>query len=426
VFPAAVSSRYVGGMTPALTSPVISGVRVSGGPLRAYIAPYRAKLEHLGYTPHMVLYYLRFVAKLDLWLLRRHRRLHGLGEETVDRFLEHLRVRRPVVYKGAPCALRLLLEVLRNAGAIALKQESIASSPAQRLADEYRSFLAKERGLDCATIYNYARHIDRFLDEHFGMRRVSLRSLGSAEITAFVRRHAPRCGRGWAAQMVTGMRSFFRFARYRGLIATDLAALVPPVANWSMSGLPKHLPAEAVQRVLAACERSTIKGKRDYAILLLLARLGLRAGEIVALRLEDIDWSNAELTVRSKKGDGWARLPLPVDVGRALARYLAVRPRSEHRNVFVRDYAPYTPFVASGPVSVLVRKAIEKAGVESARTGAHVFRHSLATEMLRCGASLDEIGRVLRHKDPDTTAIYAKVDLGALRQLALPWPGGAR
>lgn len=168
------------------------------------------------------------------------------------------------------------------------------------------------------------------------------------------------------------------------------------------------------------------KGKRDYGILLLLARLGLRAGEIVALQLDDINWANAELAVRSKKGDGWARLPLPADVDRALARYLMVRPPSSYRNVFVRGYAPYTPFVASGPASVLVRNAIERAGVKSARTGAHVFRHSPATEMLRRGASLTEMGRVLRHWDPDSTAIYAKVDLGALREPALAWPGGAR
>ena len=130
--------------------------------------------------------------------------------------------------------------------------------------------------------------------------------------------------------------------------------------------------------------------------------------------------------MRSKKGPGWARMPLPTDVGSAIAHYLRVRPASLHRNVFVRDYAPYSPFVAAGPVSGLVRQAIEKAGVKSARTGAHVFRHTLATEMLRNGASMDEIGQVLRHRDPDSTAIYAKVDIEALRQLALPWPGGVR
>lgn len=413
-------------MTPSLTSPVKSGVRLCGGPLSTYIASYRARLEDLGYTPITVLYHLRLFAKFDLWLLRRKRRLWRLNERDADRFLKRLHARHPAVRHGSRSALRLLLKLLRDVGVVAPKSESIASSPARRLANEYRVFLKEERGLDRSTVYHYSRHIDRFLNERFGAGRVNLRALGGLEITAFVRRQAPRYGRGWAAQMVTGLRSFFRLAQFRGLVASDLAAMVPPVANWTMAGLPKYLSTEAVQRVLGACERATVRGKRDYAILLLLARFGLRAGEIVALQLDDIDWANAELTIRSKKGDGWARLPLMVDVGQALARYLAVRPPSAYRNVFVRGYAPYTPFVFSGAVSNLVRKAIERAGVKSARNGAHVFRHTLATEMLRRGASLTEIGRVLRHRHPDSTVIYAKADLGALRELALPWPGGAR
>ena len=420
------SSRYVWRMTPSLTSPVKSGVRLCGGPLSAYIASYRAKLEDLGYTPITVLSYLRLFAKFDLWLSRRRQRLRRLNEKDADRFLKRLHARHPAVRRGSRSVLRLVLKLLRDVGVVAPKREPIASSPAQRLANEYRVFLKEERGLDRSTIYHYSSHIDRFLEEHFGAGRVNLRALGAREITAFVRRQAPRYGRGQAAQMVTGLRSFFRFAQFRGLVASDLAAVVPPVPNWKMAGLPKYLSTEAVQRVLGASERATVRGKRDYAILLLLARLGLRAGEIVALQLDDIDWANAELTIRSKKGDGWARLPLMVDVGQALARYLAVRPPSAYRNVFVRDYAPYTPFAFSGAVSDLVRKAIERAGVKSARNGAHVFRHTLATEMLRRGASLTEIGRVLRHRDPDSTMIYAKVDLGALRELALPWPGGAR
>ena len=409
-------------MTP---SPVKSGVRICG-PLGPHIASYRAKLEGLGYAPSQVLHHLRAFAKFDLWLQRRKQHLWRLNEKNVDEFLERLRDRVPTAFRGATIALRQLLVLLRDIGVVSPQRGPIANTPAQRLANKYRVFLHEERGLDRATIYNYSRHIDRFLAEQFGGGRVNLRALGVSDIAAFVRRHAPRHGRGWAAQMVTGLRSFFRFARLRGSIRSDLAALVPAVPSWEMSGPPKYLPTEAVQRVLMACERSTVRGKRDYAILLLLARLGLRAGEIVALQLDDINWANAELAVRSKKGEGWARLPLRVDVGRALARYLMVRPTSPYRNVFVRGYAPYTPFVASGPVSLLVRKAIERAGVKSARTGAHVFRHSLATEMLRRGASLTEIGSVLRHRDPDSTAIYAKVDLGALRELALPWPGGAR
>jgi integrase len=179
--------------------------------------------------------------------------------------------------------------------------------------------------------------------------------------------------------------------------------------------------------VLESCEQSSAVGRRNHAILLLLARLGLRAGETVALRLEDIDWDNAHLLIRSKKGRGLARLPLPADVGQAIVRYLKEgRPCCACRNVFVRADAPHVPLSASAVISRIVREAIEKAGVSAPRTGAHVFRHSLATAMLGRGASLEEIGQVLRHQDPDTTAIYAKVELEALRPLALPWPGGVR
>ena len=345
-------------MTPSLTSPVKCGVRICAGPLSPHIASYRAKLEGLGYRPAQVLYHLRFFAKLDLWLLTRKQRLWQLNEKKVDKFLKRLRAKHPTVCHGAPSASRLLLTVLRDIGVVAPKREPVATSPAERLANQYRVFLKQKRGLVCATVYNYSRHVDRFLAEQFGSGRINLRAVGVSDIGAFVRRHAPRHGRGWAAQMVTALRSFFRFAQLQGVIELDLTALVPSVPSWEMSGPPKHLRSEAVQRVLSACDRSTVKGKRDYAILLLLARLGLRAGEIVALQLDDIDWANGELVVRSKKGDGWARLPLPMDVGRALERYLMVRPPSPYRNVFVRGYAPYTPFVASGPVSVLVRKAI--------------------------------------------------------------------
>jgi integrase len=181
-----------------------------------------------------------------------------------------------------------------------------------------------------------------------------------------------------------------------------------------------------VQRVLDGCERETPDGKRNYAVLKLLARLGLRACEIVALTLEDIDWTNATITVRCKGGRS-AVLPLPSDVGQAVATYLRVgRPHCDSRRVFVRHRAPIRGFAHSITVSTIVRRALIRAGVESVRKGAHLFRHTLATDLLRQGASLDEIGEVLRHRSPNTTALYAKVDLIALQSLALPWPGGAR
>jgi len=226
--------------------------------------------------------------------------------------------------------------------------------------------------------------------------------------------------------LVTALRSFLRYLRHQGKVATDLAACVPTVARWSFATLPKFLPAGTVQRVLDRSNRRTPIGRRDYAILFLLARLGLRACEIVALNLEDIDWEKARITIRSK-GGRWAQLPLPTDVGEALALYLRHgRPSCSCRRVFIRDRAPRIGFANSIAVSTLVMRALERAGVDSARKGAHLFRHSLARDMIRQGASLDEIGELLRHQSPNTTAIYAKVDLPALRPLALPWPGGDR
>jgi integrase len=214
--------------------------------------------------------------------------------------------------------------------------------------------------------------------------------------------------------------------RYQGEISVDLAGCVPAVAAWSLSTVPKFLPAGAVRQVLDHFEHESPTGRRNYAVLLLLARLGLRACEIVALRLNDIDWDNGRLTIRCK-GGRWAQLPLPADVGEGIANYLRFgRPRCTCPHVFLRHRAPLGGFTGSTTVSSIVRRALIRSGVDSVRKGSHLFRHTLATELLRNGASLDEIGELLRHRSPNTTAVYAKVDLTALRTLALPWPGGAR
>jgi site-specific recombinase XerD len=221
------------------------------------------------------------------------------------------------------------------------------------------------------------------------------------------------------------MRQFLRYLHYKGLTDTDLSLAVPAVARWSLSSLPKHLPAAQVRQVLRHCDQNTPLGRRNYAILLLLARLGLRAGEVVRLNLEDVDWENGLITVCGK--GKWAQLPMPADVAQAIARYLRRdRPRCACRRLFIRDYAPVGGLHGTAAIGSIVKRALTRAGVESARKGAHLLRHSLATDMLRKGVSLDEIGEVLRHRSPDITAIYAKVDLDSLRTLALPWPGGTQ
>jgi integrase len=198
------------------------------------------------------------------------------------------------------------------------------------------------------------------------------------------------------------------------------------VASWSFSAIPKSLPSGTVQRILAQHDRTTPIGRRNYAILLLLARLGLRAGEVVALNLEDLDWDTGLIRFR-RKGGRWTQLPLPGDVGGAIVAYLrSDRPRCSSRRVFLRHRAPVRGFAHTITVSSIVRRALIGAGIDFGRTGAHLFRHTLAVDLLRNGASLDEIGDVLGHRSPNTTALYAKVDVDSLRTIALPWPGGAR
>ncbi|MCK5652956.1 MAG: tyrosine-type recombinase/integrase [Gemmatimonadetes bacterium] len=251
--------------------------------------------------------------------------------------------------------------------------------------------------------------------------------LTAADITGFVMRHAHDHSSGSAQIMCWALRSCLRYLQYRGQISIDLASSVPSVRRWKLTSLPSYLRPAEIQRVLAACSRRSPIGRRDYAILLLLARIGLRADEIRLLTLDDIDWGSGRLTVQGKGRRG-ACMPLPMEVGAAMADYLQHgRPRSDSRRVFLSHLAPHDGFAASAAVSVVAKRALARAGIEGvAHKGAHLFRHSLATQLLRAGASLTEIGQVLRHQNQDTTRIYAKVDVRSLRAIALRWPGGAR
>jgi integrase/recombinase XerD len=253
-----------------------------------------------------------------------------------------------------------------------------------------------------------------------------LSRLSASDVVRFVQRQAPQLHLKRAKLLTSALRSFLRYARYRGEVALDLAAAVPVVANWSMPSIPRAIGADQARQLLASIDRRTAIGLRDYAVLLLLARLGLRSGEVAFLELDDIDWDAGQVSIRGKGGQCSA-LPLPPDVGEAIAAYLfRGRPRSSDRRVFLRSRAPVRGFMSQVAIGSIVRHALQRTGIQAPTTGAHQFRHALATQMLHHGASLAEIGEVLRHRSPQTTTIYAKVDLTALRTLALPWPGGAR
>jgi site-specific recombinase XerD len=299
-------------------------------------------------------------------------------------------------------------------------------TPAERCAHAYAQHLHHARALARSTIVNYVPFVRGFLTDCFGHGPVRLARLHASDVVRFVQRQAPQLHLKRAKLLTTALRSFLRYARYRAEVALDLAPAVPIVANWSMPSIPRAIGADQVRQLLASINRRTAIGRRDYAIVLLLARLGLRSGEVAFLELEDIDWDTGQVSVRGKGGQRIA-LPLPTDVGAAIARYLRHgRPPSSCRRVFLRCKAPIRGFLGQCGIGSIIRHALQRAGIQAPTTGAHQFRHALATQMLRHGASLTEIGEILRHRSPQTTTIYAKVDLKSLRTLALPWPGGAR
>jgi integrase/recombinase XerD len=294
--------------------------------------------------------------------------------------------------------------------------------PADRCARGYEQYLRQDRALCRATIINYVPFVRDFLKDRFGDGAVHLSCLRAKDVVTFVQGRARRLHVKRAKLMTTALRSFFQYARMRGEITLDLVAAVPIVANWSMTSIPRAIAAEQTQKLLASIDRKSAMGRRDYAILLVLARLGLRAGEVMSLELDDIDWSTGELTVRGKGRR--SQLPLAPDVGNAIAAYLRHgRPECASRRVFLRTKAPIGGFHGASGVGSMVRHRLELARIHSPTFGTHQFRHGLASDMLRQGASLAEIGAVLGHQHLDTTRIYTKIDLKSLHALAQRWPG---
>jgi integrase/recombinase XerD len=283
---------------------------------------------------------------------------------------------------------------------------------------EFGMWLDRERGLSPVSVRCYSRQAKYFLAAAGGPGAVG--GLDAGRVTAFMVDYS-KDRNGWSAKaMVTSLRAFLRFARVTGRTAVPLAGAVPAVASWRLSALPRSLPAAEIEALLDGCDRDTATGLRDYAVLSLLARLGLRGAEAAGLQLGDVDWRAGEIAVTGK-GSRVERLPLPAAAGEALAAWLTGgRPRCESRAVFVTVRRPYRQLTPEA-VRAVMGRACDRARLQ--RRGAHRLRHALATEMLRAGASLPEVGQVLRHRSQLSTAVYAKVDQNALRPLARPWPG---
>jgi len=298
--------------------------------------------------------------------------------------------------------------------------------PSHWVIRDYEEFLLQERGLGPPTVNQYLCPVRRFLAYRFGNRRIQLKTIRPHDVTGFVLHDSSERGRASLQTATTAIRSFLGFLFQRSQTVVNMTTVVPAVAGWRESELPRFLEKAQVKRLLRNCDRRRKIGKPDFAILLLMARLGLRAGEVARLSLEQIKWKTAELEICGK-GAQVDRLPLLQDVGAAIADYLQkARPNCSCRHVFLRANRPFQEVAGPSAISLIVRRTLKRAGLNPPHQGAHLFRHSLATWMLRDGASLSEIGQVLRHRLNKTTEVYAKVDLAALRALAQSWPGGAR
>lgn len=388
------------------------------GPLTSHV---RGLWNHLlaeGYTELSASNLLRLLAHLSRWMAAHELELADLTPDRIDAFVlvrqadyTHFRTRR---------ALEPLWRYLLQVGAPQVVIVAEPRSAIDAMLDDYAGFLSTERALTPSVTQHYCTVAKRLLVGCFGDSDPRPDQLTAKDLTQFVLGEVRRYQTGTVKLTVSALRSFMRYLHVRGDMPHDLSGALPALASWKLRGLPKALEATQLRQLLKACDRRTHVGRRDYAVLLLLARLGLRAGEVAALKLDDLAWDRGELRTRGK-GQQYDTLPLPSDVGTAVARYLrSSRPRSLSRCIFLRVRAP-TKELTAVSVSAIVRNNALRAGL--APINSHCLRHTAATQMLRQGGSLDEIAQVLRHRSQSTTAIYAKVDRLALRHVAQPWPG---
>lgn len=398
----------------------VSRVQITG-PLALYASGFTAELSRLGYAPSSTENLLWLLAHLSRWMAVNGLEPAALTPQVVDGFVAE---RRAVGYAShrSVRALEPLINYLCGLGVVGPADDEELTS-VDVLLGGYSRYLTVERGLAASTIRLYVGAVRPFVAGRVDGGELDLSSLTAGEVTAFLVELSRGRSSKSAKATATALRSLLGFLHVEGILASSLVGAVPTVASCKLAPLPRGLEPDEVSRLLASCDRRTTAGRRDFAMMLLMVRLGLRAGEVAGLGLDDIDWRAGEIVVRGK-GGRLGRLPLPDDVGRAVAGYLQRgRPgTAQGRCVFVRLNAPHRGLVPTA-VTQAVFAAGQRAGLGTVR--AHRLRHTAATQMLAEGAPLAEIGQLLRHRRAATTAIYAKVDRTALRTLARPWPGGA-
>jgi site-specific recombinase XerD len=390
-----------------------------------HIDGFAEALEHRGYSHATAIRYIRAAAHLGCFVQRKGSALADVNATTLEDFYRHLsRCRCPQSSGGrtgyhAQFGVKLFHRHLIQCGVCPGASVSTEkSNPVPPLVAAFQTWFQTHRGVAQPTLRLYGRGAAELL----AALGEDVHAWTPKALRAFLLDRANQCGAETTQKLITSLRAFLRYLSFRGEARPDLDLAIPAIAHWRLASLPRCLSAKELQLLIDASDGDTPARLRDRAIVLLLSRLGLRAGDVAQLRFDDINWENGTLQVIGK-GRYQVRLPLPQDVGDALLRYLGCRPQVDHTDgIFLRSIAPFRPFISAHCVSGVVKRALERAGIKAPVRGAHLLRHTAATEMLRNGVPLDQIGLVLRHRSIDVSAYYAKVDIALLRQIAQPWP----
>jgi integrase/recombinase XerD len=381
-------------------------------------------LESQDYAPSGLAEYRRRLNEFCTQVKARRVRLETLDENRAMELLSPVAL--PSKRTHSRFIIRSFLRFMIGQGVVKLPPDNSVRACIRR---DYEQYLRRQRGLSERTIYHCWRLADRFLTFRFGDEIGDLAGLTANDIVSFMQKVRGQAREPRDKTLSSHLRNFFRYLFKAGKMATNLSLGIPSVAQRYAARLPRHLTAEEIERVLEAVKAETTTGKRNHAMVLLLARLGLRASEVVTIQIDDIDWRAGEILVRGK-GKLHDRLPLPPDVGEALANYIRLDRKTASRALFVKKRPPHVAFKDGQVLNNILRRAFVKTGVKppAPYVGSHILRHSLATALVRRGASLDEIGDMLRHRSRASTMIYAKLDVDGLRSIAQPWPvaGGAK
>jgi len=374
--------------------------RLKRGPLARYLDGFAKRLWACGYSPGLAQNYLRCISFLSVWLEEHGFKVVHLDDRKVCDYVQYLKHHQGTLVSSAPYLL--FVSYLRETGVIS-RPTPIAKSKIDSIINEYLEYLRRDRGLAESTIMHRRLFTRRFLQERFAKNAVRVDRLKDRDVIRYIQDHAHEYSAIYSTCIVVVLRDFYRFLRLKGYVDKDIASGIPRMPHWKPMRPPEYLEPSDVERLLRTCDRKIPQGMRDYAILLILARLGLRAGEVRNLTLDDIDWEGGEITVCGK-GARRNRLPLPQDIGKALAQYLRHgRPPCSSRHVFIRLRAPHSQLQCSGPIYKIVSKALARAGLHPQHKGPHLLRHTFATHLIQRGASLSEIGRMLGHEDPNST-----------------------